>query len=78
MKKIIILAALVAANLWTYAQMTPEAIMGAVPTMPTSAQMLDYYHAHAFSPPAILPRRFVLISLSSASISNVISRANRK
>ena len=43
MKKIIILAALVAANLWTYAQMTPEAIMGAVPTMPTSAQMLDYY-----------------------------------
>ena len=43
MKKIVILAALVAANLWTYAQMTPEAIMGAVPTMPTSAQMLDYY-----------------------------------
>ena len=43
MKKIFVLAALIAANLWTYAQMTPEAIMGSVPTMPTAAQMLEYY-----------------------------------
>ena len=43
MKKIFVLAALVAANLWTYAQMTPEAIMGSVPTMPTYQQMLEYY-----------------------------------
>ena len=43
MKKILILAAFVAANLWAYAQMTPEAIMNSVPKMPTNQQMLDYY-----------------------------------
>ena len=43
MKKIIVMAALVAANLLAYAQMTPEAIMGSVPTMPSTAQMLNYY-----------------------------------
>lgn len=44
MKKVFVLAAFVAAiNLGAYAQMTPEAIMGAVPTMPSSAQMLEYY-----------------------------------
>ena len=43
MRKIFLMAALVAANLLAYAQMTPEAIMGAVPTMPSTAQMLNYY-----------------------------------
>lgn len=43
MKKILLMAALVAANLLAYAQMTPEAIMGAVPQMPSTAQMLNYY-----------------------------------
>ena len=43
MKKIIVLAALVAANLWAYAQMTPEAIMGSCPQMPDWHDVADYF-----------------------------------
>ena len=42
MKKILLVAALLTA-MTARAQMTPEAIMGSVPKMPTSAEMLQYY-----------------------------------
>ncbi|MBO4621107.1 MAG: hypothetical protein J5635_00380, partial [Paludibacteraceae bacterium] len=42
MKKMLFVAALLAA-MTARAQMTPEAIMGSVPTMPTTAEMLRYY-----------------------------------
>lgn len=43
MKKIVVLAAFVAASMGIYAQMTPEAVMASVPEMPSNAQMLEYY-----------------------------------
>ena len=42
MKKILLVAALLTA-MTARAQMTPEAIMGSVPTMPSTAEMLQYY-----------------------------------
>ena len=44
MKRTLFMAlAVVVLTMPANAQMTPEAIMGAVPNMPTTAQMLDYY-----------------------------------